>query len=83
MSTIVPIVQLFINICALTHTQEAKTHTRATKHAYADLYIVCTLERVIKVKFPLTFLEPAYLVGNAYILTENFGFGEFFSLLDG
>ena len=41
------------------------------------------LERVIKVKFPLTFLEPAYLVGYAYILTENLSFGDFFPFLDG
>ena len=37
-----------------------------------------TIERVIKVKFPYFFLEPAYLVGYAYILLEIFGFGEFF-----
>ena len=43
----------------------------------------CAVERIIKVKFPEIFLEPAYLVGYAYILTENFGFGKFFSFLDG
>ena len=46
-------------------------------------YMAWSLERVIKVKFSQTFLEPAYLVGYAYILTENFGFGKFFSFLDG
>ena len=35
-----------------------------------------------KSKISLKFLEPTYLVGYAYILTENFGFGEFFSFLD-
>ena len=38
----------------------------------------CTIERVIKLKFPYIFLEPAYFVRYAYILTENFGFGKFF-----
>ena len=51
-------------------------------YRYIDTQI-CRLERIIKLKFPENFLEPAYLVGFAYTLTENFGFGDFFSFLDG
>ena len=44
--------------------------------------LVGGIEKYHKSRIFLKCLEPAYLVGYAYILTENFGFGEFFSFLD-
>ena len=69
------------------HTKKQKQGNKHIHNAMVCIELLCNskltcaLELVVKVKFPQTFLEPAYLVWYTYILTENFCFGKLFSFL--